>query len=258
MEEPQGGRENQIFISEDKVYRPSGKWSAAVHTLLSYLEKNGFNAAPKSYGFDGCGNEVLSYVNGDVFNYPLKENIATKEALASAGKLLREYHDVSSAFVSKLANEKMEWMLPVREPVEVICHGDYAPYNVALNGVQTVGIFDFDTAHPAPRIWDVAYAVYCWSPFKTHEHDSMGDLKSQSVRAKLFCDAYGLDHESRESLVITMIDRIHALVDYMQDEAANGNETFIQHIKDNHHLAYFADIEYLSSNAHYITRRLCD
>lgn len=87
MEELRGGRANSIFRSEDKVYRPKGKWSAAVHKLLSHIKNEGFDAAPESYGFDENGNEVLSYVHGDVFNYPLKGNIATKEALISAGRL---------------------------------------------------------------------------------------------------------------------------------------------------------------------------
>ncbi|MGF1754607.1 aminoglycoside phosphotransferase family protein [Vibrio makurazakiensis] len=256
MKELEGGRENAIFLVEDKVFRPSGRWSVAVHKLLSYVDKVGFDAAPKSYSFDQCGNEVLSYVQGDVFNYPLKGNIATKEALESAARLLRQYHDASSSFVSKLAHENMEWMLPTREPIEVICHGDYAPYNVALNGTQTVGVFDFDTAHPAPRIWDIAYAVYCWAPFKTHRSDALGDLKSQSIRARQFCDAYGLCSLSRESLVENMIARIQCLVDHMHSEANNGNKAFIENIKGGHHLAYLADIEYLRLNTNYITNSL--
>lgn len=256
MEELQGGREGQIFRSENKIYRPRGKWSASVHCLLSHIAESGFNAAPKPYGFDDKGNEILSYVEGDVFNYPLKGNIATNEALTSAAKLLRLYHDASSSFLSKHSNESLKWMLPSREPIEVICHGDYAPYNVSLIGSETVGIIDFDTAHPAPRVWDIAYAVYSWAPFKTHEYDAMGDLKSQSIRAKQFCDAYGLLEKDRQALVKVMTDRVQALVDHMHNEANNGNKAFIENIKDGHHLAYLADIKYLSSHEQYITNVL--
>ncbi|NAW86625.1 aminoglycoside phosphotransferase family protein [Photobacterium halotolerans] len=256
MEELQGGREGQIFRSDNKIYRPRGKWSETVHFLLSHIAENGFNAAPKPYGFDEKNNEILSYVEGDVFNYPLKGNIATTEALTSAAKLLRLYHDASSSFLSKHSNEPMEWMLPGREPAEVICHGDYAPYNVSLIGSEKVGIIDFDTAHPAPRIWDIAYALYCWAPFKTHEYDAMGDLESQSIRAKQFCDAYGLLEVDRQGLVKAMIDRVQALVDHMHNEASKGNQAFIENIKDGHHLAYLTDIKYLSSHQQYITDAL--
>ena len=253
MEELQGGREGRVFRSENKVYRPRGKWSETIHSLLSYIAENGFNAAPKPYGFDDTDNEILSYVEGEVFNYPLKGNIATIEALISAAKLLRLYHDASSSFLSHHSTELLEWILPSREPMEIICHGDYAPYNVVLVGSEAVGIIDFDTAHPAPRIWDIAYAVYCWAPFKTHEYDAMGDLGSQSIRAKQFCDAYGLLDVVRLALVKAMTERVQSLVDHMHNEAGNGNQAFIENIREGHHLAYLADIQYLNDNEQYIT-----
>lgn len=253
MEALQGGREGLIFRSEDKVYRPRDKWSETVQSLLSYIAENGFDAAPKPYGFDSKNNEILSYVEGDVFNYPLTGRIATIEALTSAAKLLRLYHDASSSFLSKHSTESLEWMLPCREPMEVICHGDYAPYNVSLVGSQTVGIIDFDTAHPAPRIWDIAYAVYCWAPFKTHEHDAMGNLESQAMRAKHFCDAYGLLKVGHKLLVKTMAERVQALVDHMHNEASKGHHAFIENIKDGHDLVYLEDIQYMHNNEQYIT-----
>ncbi len=118
MEELKGGREGLVFRAENKVYRPSGFWSVSVHQLLSHLDNVGFENAPKSYGFEdsgfedssfeennfenkradtnslhdnGCenrGNEILSYVQGEVYNYPLRGNIATTEALVSAGKFI--------------------------------------------------------------------------------------------------------------------------------------------------------------------------
>ncbi|KHD26845.1 phosphotransferase [Vibrio caribbeanicus] len=252
MEELKGGREGQIFRSDNKIYRPRGVWSETVHRLLSHIAENGFNAAPKPHGFDCNGNEIVSYVVGDVFNYPLKGHIATTEALVSAAKLLRSYHDASRSFLSTYSNESLVWKLPSREPREVICHGDYAPYNVTLVGSETVGVIDFDTAHPAPRVWDIAYAVYCWAPFKTHESDAMGNLESQSLRAKQFCDAYGLIDVERERLVETITERIQVLVDYMFNEADAGNAAFIENIKDGHHVAYLADIQYINSHKHYI------
>lgn len=259
MEQLHGGRENAIYRLGDKVSRPSGKWSETVQKLLLHIANEGFTSAPKPFGFDNNGNEILSYVEGEVFNYPLKGNIATVEALVSAGQLLRQYHDASRSFISENSAEDLTWMLPCREPMEVICHGDYAPYNVALVGSKVVGVIDFDTAHPAPRNWDIAYALYCWAPFKTDKYDAMGDLYSQSIRAKQFCDAYGLSKAERISLVTDMCHRIQALVDHMLNEASSGNEAFIANIKDGHHLAYLADIKYLENNSNHITDVLmCD
>lgn len=256
MEELQGGREGLIHRSDDKVYRPSGFWSPSIHKLFAHLKSVQFDSAPKSFGFDSNGNEILSYVSGDVYNYPLVGAISTTEALSSAAALLRQYHDATVSFVQSEQCNDLRWFLPTREPQEVICHGDYAPYNVALSGNTVVGIFDFDTAHPAPRVWDVAYAVYCWAPFKTNAYDSLGDLTEQSIRAKQFCDSYGLSYEDRAQLVDAIISRLQALVDFMHDEAAKGNEAFIANIKDGHHLAYVADIEYLKRNKDQITDSL--
>lgn len=256
MEELQGGREGQVHRSDDKVYRPSGFWSHSIHKLLAHLKSEKFESAPEAFGFDNDGNEILSYVSGDVYNYPLVGPIATTEALCSAAEILRDYHDATVSFVQSEQFSKLRWLLPTRESQEVICHGDYAPYNVALNGNKVVGIFDFDTAHPAPRIWDVAYAVYCWAPFKTNSYDSLGDLTEQSIRAKQFCDSYGLSHEDRVRLVDTIISRIQALVDFMRDEATKGNEAFIVNINDGHDLAYIADIEYLNLHKKQITKNI--
>ncbi|MGL6316466.1 phosphotransferase family protein [Vibrio sp. WXL103] len=256
MEQLHGGRVNSIYRSGENVIRPSGAWSFSVHQLLKHLRDNGFEAAPKCYGFDSCGNEVLSFVDGEVYNYPLEGNIASNQALVSAAQLLREYHDTTVTLLSSPKFNDMHWQLPSREPIEVICHGDYAPYNVALKGFQTVGVFDFDTAHPASRLWDIAYAVYCWAPFKTNECDRMGDLDSQTDRAKLFCEAYGLSNEQRQNLVVTMIDRVSSLVDFMHQEAERGNDAFVANIRDGHHLAYLADIEYMKSNQGHITNSL--
>ncbi|WP_405867085.1 phosphotransferase [Streptomyces sp. NBC_01515] len=44
-------------------------------------------------------------------------------------------------------------------PVEVICHGDFAPYNCVFTGEGAVGLIDFDAARPGPRAWDLALHV---------------------------------------------------------------------------------------------------
>lgn len=256
IEELSGGRGAAIYRKEDKVLRPAGPWSLAVHTLLNHLERVGFSAAPKSFGFDDNGNEILSFVPGETTNFPLEGDIASSDAVTSAAQLLRAYHDASSSFVEAEGVSTMRWMLPTIEPIEVICHGDFAPYNVASNGASVVGVFDFDTAHPGPRIWDIAYAVYTWAPFKTHSDDALGDLQTQMQRAKLFCDAYGLNVELRLCLVEVMVNRIQALVDFMHTEANQGNQAFLENINDGHHLAYLSDIAYLKENETVITKTL--
>ncbi|WP_318445853.1 phosphotransferase enzyme family protein [Photobacterium leiognathi] len=257
MEILSGGRENAIFKRNDTVVRPLNSYSSSIHLLLQHFEKQGIEGVPRFVAIDG-GNEVVTFVEGQTVNYPLLGAAASDAAVKSAGKLLRCLHDASVGFIADVSYKDQQWMLPVREPVEVMCHGDYAPYNVALVGNEVVGIFDFDTAHPAPRLWDLAYAIYCWAPFKTHVYDKLGELPDQINRAKLFCDAYGMTNSQRQQLVATMIDRLQALVDFMKQQAAEGNTQFIANLADGHHLSYLADIDYLQQNGKQIIAGLME
>ncbi|MCP5077483.1 MAG: hypothetical protein GY951_05435 [Psychromonas sp.] len=68
---------------------------------------------------------------------------------------------------------------------------------VTLNDNEVVGVFDFDTA---PRIWEIAFFVYCRMLFKTDSIDRLASPEQQIHRAKLFCDSY-----CTENLVETMV-----------------------------------------------------
>ncbi|MGF1909422.1 aminoglycoside phosphotransferase family protein [Vibrio kasasachensis] len=256
MENLSGGREGVIFKRGEFVVRPLNPWSNSVHQLLDHYKNNGVIGCPQFIAIEDGDKEVLTFVKGDTYNYPLRGAIASDVALLSAAKILRVLHDVSSDFLAENRFQALLWMLPEREPQEVICHGDFTPYNVTLDGEVVTGVFDFDTAHPAPRIWDLAYSIYCWAPFKTDSIDALGDLHQQTDRAIKFCDAYGATAEQRCQLVTNMVERLNALVDYMQQQSKQGNEKFISDIENGHHLSYLADIDYLLKNQKFITSGL--
>lgn len=257
MEELLGGRESAIYREGKVVYRPLQSWSPTVHLILKHLEQENVTESPKFIGVNK-DQEILSFVVGNTYNYPLVGAITTNEALISAGKLLRKLHDSTASLLEQLDVNAHQWMLEPREPFEVICHGDFTPYNVALSENTVIGVFDFDTAHPAPRIWDLAYSVYCWSPFKTDSNDKLGTISEQAARAKLFCDSYGATESERESLVDAMVQRLQALVSFMHSEAKSGNETFAENIGQGHLQAYLNDIEYIIENKQKIQCVLCN
>lgn len=247
--ELEGGRANKIFKRDDVVVRPFGPWSSAVHKLLAHLHQSGFKAAPQPLGFDNQGNELVSFVEGVVHNGLSDPEARSAEALQSAAKLLRRYHDTTVYFLT-LETIALSWMLPAQEPFEVLCHGDYAPYNVTQQGGEVVGIIDFDTAHPAPRLWDVAYAVYRWAPLSGPQNDeSFGTLQDKIGRAKLFCDAYQLGSTDRKNLPEMTTKRLQALVDHMHKQANAGDETFASHIRDGHDQLYLGDIAFVKAHA---------
>ncbi|TOM94284.1 phosphotransferase [Vibrio parahaemolyticus] len=257
MEELCGGRGSAIYRDGQVVYRPLHSWSPTIHLILKHLEQSNVGESPKFLGVKE-NQEILSFVEGDTYNYPLVGEIATNEALISAGKLLRKIHDSTVSLLNQIDVSKQQWMLEPREPFEVICHGDYTPYNVALSENTVVGVFDFDTAHPAPRIWDLAYSVYCWSPFKTDSNYKLGTISGQVARAKLFCDCYGATELERGQLADAMVLRIQALVSFMRNEAESGNEFFAENIEQGHLQAYLNDMEYISVNKQKIQCELCN
>ena len=247
MEYLTGGRENQIARAGQRLYRPAGFWSPAVHLLLAHVRRQGFDQVPEPIGFTGDGREIVTFIAGEVSNYPLSEAAASREALVSAARLLRAYHDASASFCTRAAG--LSWMLPPQEPAEVVCHGDFAPYNVVLKGNTAVAIIDFDTAHPGPRIWDIAYGLYRWVPLHNPQNqDTLVSLEAQIQRAKLFCDAYDLANHNRAAIVDTAITRLQALIDFMHQEAARGSSTFQAHLAAGHHLIYRDDMAFLRHN----------
>jgi len=225
-----------------------------VHDLLRYLRQHGFTAAPAFHEVTPDGFEILDFIAGDVSNYPPTPAAASRAALESAAELLRAYHDATVGFAASAPQQG--WQVRATEPVEVLCHGDYAPHNCVLDGDRVIGIIDFDHAQPGPRVWDVAYAAYRWVPLTAPTNaDGFGTADEQAARLRVFCDHYGLD-AGRAVLMDTVAARLHGLVDFMRTQAAAGSAAFASHLRDGHHLQYLADAEYVVRERATFERRL--
>ncbi|HHB1651131.1 aminoglycoside phosphotransferase family protein [Bacillus sp. TE8-1] len=255
-EELTGGRIGKIHKIEETVVRPSNKWTKDVHDFLMFVHDEGADFVPKPYGINEKGEEVLSFLPGNVFHYPLPEEILSDSIIVSTSKLLLQFHKYSERYVLRLTNDE-QWMLPASYPIEVMCHGDFAPYNVTIVNNEATGIIDFDTLHPGSKMWDIAYAIYRWVPFKSPNNpDSFGNLNEQIRKAKLFLDTYGVNSEDKNSFTRVLIKRLQSLINFMRSEANNGNKDFQLHIEKGHLQLYLHDIEYLKENEKEITHGL--
>jgi hypothetical protein len=251
-----GGREGKIKKIGEKVIRPVNEWSSDVHRFLEFLISKGFDLVPKPYGFTEDNEEILSYVPGTAVNFPLPKIFMNDEMIIGAAKLLKKYHDIGKDYINELRGDE-KWMLPEVKPFEVMCHGDFAPYNVTLIDGKPKGIIDFDTLHPGPALWDIAYAVYRWVPFTSPENpDHYDELDEQIRKMKVFSDSYGLVAEQREELPAMMIKRLTALVEFMTAEADDGNEDFAKNLEDGHVTIYKNDINYIINNEKNIINRI--
>jgi Ser/Thr protein kinase RdoA (MazF antagonist) len=180
------------------------------------------------HGIDPAGREVLSYLPGEVGHPPIVPHLRGDATLVAYARMMRQLHDLSVDLV-----DRSGWQFEALEPAEVVCHGDLAPYNVVFADGLPAGVIDFDTAHPGPRWWDVAYAVYCLAPFSPE----FGTPSEQWRRAELFCASYGC---SSDGLVDHVLTRLADMVRMIRENPAFHVQRAEQH--DEYYLAHVAYI----------------
>jgi hypothetical protein len=239
-----GGNMTAVSRVGDTVRRQAGPWTKQIHQLLAHLRSKGIQEVPAPLGFDPSGREILSFIPGLVGHDPLPESLRSDEVLTSAARLLRRVHDATSD-VAQIW--RSGWQAPTRKPVEVICHGDFAPYNCVFENGTLIGLIDFDHAHPGSREWDLAYALYRFAPIIDPTNpDHYGTLTEQCRRVRLFCDEYGLQERSR--LVQVIKSRIAYMADYLRQGAANGDLRHQANIDAGHLKVYITDHAYLDAH----------
>ena len=210
---------NSVRRVGDTVVRTAGPWTPTVHRYLSWLTDAGLDWVPRPIAIDG-DDEVLSFVHGDVPEYPLPEWVWADEALADASRHLRELHDASVGF----GTPDDQWQSPAHEPVEVMCHNDFAPHNLAFRDGCVVGAIDFDLSSPGPRVWDLAYLATRMVPLTSEWHEGAGREDQWPRRIRLMLDAYG-GGISAESVVRVAIDRLRDLAEFSRRKAGQLGKT---------------------------------
>jgi hypothetical protein len=188
-----GGTVTPVSRVGATVRRATGPWSPRVHELLRHLAGVGFTGAPRFLGIDEGGREVLSFVDGEVTTYGPPAGMYSEEALTAAATLLRRFHDATVDFAPA---HQDGWRFQVGAPRSgaVICHNDVGPYNAVYRAGRPIAFIDWDFAAPAPREWDVAYALWRFVPL--YDDDTCRRLgwpvTPRGPRIARFLDAYGL------------------------------------------------------------------
>jgi aminoglycoside phosphotransferase (APT) family kinase protein len=181
-----GGRQTPGVVRiGDTVRRPMGPNAPFVHELLRYLEEVGFDGAPRLFGTDERGREVLSFVEGEVHHDHNKYR-PSEPSLTRVAALIRRFHETTAG--SALA-----------AGAEIVAHNELGPHNTVFSGDEPVAFIDWDDAAPGTRLFDLANAV--WSFANVGEGSPVGE---QARLIRLMCEAYGWDDPR------AIIDEIHA------------------------------------------------
>ena len=209
-----GGNINSAVVRVgETVRRSTSPYAQNVHRLLAHLERKGFKKAPRFLGLDEQGREVLSYIEGNSeFPKTLWQGTAI---LLEATRTLREFHD-ATADLDFGPVTGWAYAFPEEHRREVICHNDFAPYNMIFREELLVGIIDFDLAGPGPRLRDLAYLAYWIAPLSFAPGDlaahSACDVTNRHARLKLICQTY----ETRD--VVGLLDMVSEVLHHMASE----------------------------------------
>ncbi|WP_306215064.1 phosphotransferase [Actinoplanes sp. RD1] len=212
------------------VHKRASPWTPTVHALLRHLEEAGFEGAPRPRGFDGQGREMLTYLPGETAagRFPWPAWTFTDALLTQVGRWLRRLHDATAGFVPP-ADERWFTGRTMR-PGDIIGHQDAAPYNAAVaGGDRLAGFFDWGTAGPSARDFDLAFSALWWVPLCPPDvAQGLGfhDPADRSRRLHLLLDAYGYERD-RRAFGAAIVARARHQAGRMREMAAAGDRAAI-------------------------------
>ena len=204
----EGGIANagQVVRVGSHVLRPTSPHTTAIHTFLRALRDTGFTGAPLPLGIEPDGRERLEFIPGEVPSIPYPAWSQTDNALASLGRLLREFHDAASVFT---ATHDLSWNDALSDPAggEIVCHNDLELSNVVFRNGTAVAFIDFEFAAPGRRTYDLAHlARFCVPLDHNIDRTRLGWQPTDDPRRlRLLADAYGLN-DSRRLHLLNAID----------------------------------------------------
>ena len=232
-----GGNATPVARVGERVHRAAGPWTDSVHALLLHVRGHGVTWVPEPHGRDDEGREVLGFVAGEVPAYPMPEWVWAAQVLQDAARHLREYHDATVDF----PRAGRRWRLPSHEPDEVVCHNDFAPYNLVFRDGRLAGAIDFDMASPGPRAWDLAYLAHRLVPLSA---DAVAAAAApRAARLRLLCAAYGANVAAHAVLDLVPA-RLEQLAAFTAERAAGADESALHE----HVAIYRADAAYVRAH----------
>ena len=174
----------------DTVRRPLKPGADFVHALLEHFEREGFEGAPRFYGIDSEGREILSYIDG--FTPPHNGFELSEEAVAAGTRMLRRVHDLTEGTEFAAGSE-------------VACHPNLSQPNFVFREMVPIAIIDWDGTRPGSTLEN--FAQFLWA----FVHPGVyGEGESAARMLRVAVDAYAW---SGQGLVDAMLEEVQAFQD---------------------------------------------
>lgn len=201
------GGPSLVVRHDDTVLRPAEPWTPTIHALLRHLEAVGFTGAPRVVGdgYDEQGNEVLTYVEGEV-RHPQSWS---DDAIWRVGRLLHQLHDATASFRPPADAVWQPWMFHSDASGAIIGHCDTGPWHIVARNGLPVAFIDWTLAGPTDRLDEIAATA--WWNGQLHDDDigernQLPDPAARAAQLRQFLDGYELPAAERAGLVTHMIE----------------------------------------------------
>lgn len=232
------------------VRRPTHPWSPAVHALLQHLEEVGFTAAPRLVSATD-DEETLTYIPGESGPGGWAK-VVDERGLKAAARLLRDYHRAVADWEPPADLVWFDNSTGSGDSDELVCHGDFGPWNLVWEGIEPVGIIDWDYASPALPRSDVAYAVEYIAPFRD-DAECLRWLRypeppNRRHRLELFAQTYGLTFTA--GLVDEVIRGQRDMFELTRELAGRGLEPQVSWVAQGYLDALTERINWSEENRH--------
>jgi hypothetical protein len=246
-----GGNIGGAVLVNGTVRRPAGPRTPAVHALLAHLTACDFQGAPRPFGIDEQGREMLSFLAGSTVGdtKPWPAWVHSDQALLDVGGWLRRYHHTVASFIPPQdacwRGSRRPW-----RPGDIIGHNDAAPYNAVWQNTtaashaqasvdsspagRLVGFIDWDFAAPCPPIWDLAFVAFSWVPLHSRSvacAEGFTRFADRPRRLRLLLNSYQYSG-TLDALLDAVRARVHDHIRDVRELASSGDPALIRLVAD--------------------------
>lgn len=170
---PEGRSGTKVWRSDQGVHRTGGPWTPMVHAFQRHLEAVGYTGAPRVFGMDDAGREILSFIEGEVLADPAWQPgrptpwpgwAQSDDCLVESARLLRRLHEASVSFVVPDNAVWRQHTCPALGSDEIVCHGDVGPHNTVYRDETPVAFIDWDQIRPNHPLVEFGNAAWHFVP----------------------------------------------------------------------------------------------